>query len=1399
MNFISPSGMVSPKMDLLVQAANNALPIQMCLGISECLVELVCFANITRNLSEIVITIDSSSKNDKIVSFMSFLEFQYQRTSTNTVESDRNDANQNCLLSTHQVEGLRLICALSLTCFISKLVDLWSYSELNSVTVSTSLINAKWSAESYNAMTLILMRCVNLYLHLIRGKNLYIQDTCCLGLCLLFELSKQIENQNYNQMKGNSSTDADMLEVLNKKRSLSGVIADEVILILTKEKRIKPIAGYEPNADISGSVSSAQTNSVVGTLNVNTVMQTLQGTNQLDALAYLEDIGPIPVPPPNATTTEITANNTAQRNESTENEKDSFSAYSAICKVAYKAGGAQIVFAVLSIIRNNNKLGNLELEKVLQCFSKQCAIQYKFSFQEVKKLLPMLYLARYDPSNLIRNFMNQLWQVIVVDSEHASTLLISEQSEVVTYCLNNMKSSNWRDRESAVSALESYLPDKAFASVIFPFLNDLFLSSLRVMDDMRESTRKAGLNCMKVIGNHIVYSVSCQPFSSNWRANVETTGSSQKKTLVAMDVLNIMVPLLLDKGLLVTFPEGKGYCMGLLMRIIKESKGNLNSWLIQIVSVLIEGMSGLEPQSLQYMHFHAAKLNLKPDELDAMRVKMSQVSPLQEALTQCLQHSDLLAIVNGRTLLIDAILRISEYIQSGVGLATRAAAANSLAVIIDRYPDELKCKSVLANRSDMRSVHGILEKVFYVIYKTLSTSSVSNSKVLSQALVSTMGVLVKIINPNVLRLACVNLLAIQKQLDAASTIESSSLQCGGNEDFIAVAMCINQIVSKGGEQLNIQFVGSDLDEVEEQCDVTRLWKQILSRAYIGMFDKSDDDSSNSSAAVVSTLWSSTWNECLLHSSYGIKSSALLKILGPLLDDLEVLLTSFSWNRRILSIAVLNDLLISLGSSELAGADTVAQLLAPNIGSLVRALLLNIINTNSNGISLWNGKDRVVEVLMVVLQKCKNRIVFSTNIAQNGCEPLMYIQNGNEQIALLSVDASGAADVNTFGLNSIEKSLSFSKKDLSQWHISGNRLLNLLIGEIERCKEMTVSSNNNYRIAVARSLAAFQWGAVGGENNAVRNVSFSSVLPKLCSIVGIPLELDCTDLHSSKLAHLLNRMETDNHSHSQSTQPKQTIVVPKKTLSTAQANLNMFGSRYGGSANSTFIKPVNTKRKLDVVQSVNEVPIVVASGAVLSSASIVDPAVRVKLVECMANGIHLLDMDMHIQLVSSLIYWCVLNNLPASMGCHSDCIWTIRKASFQLLNAIIAALSNKIVKGSSLSVSLSLLVDLTLLKQSLFSRCIEHMMSEDKKQSQLVIAGIQHGVSLTTMVKLLYEHDYLGTHYLDTLSCTKCPEILTKDEFIVEMNKIIVSILDKYPDMPNITQELSKWQHSLRNA
>lgn len=177
-----------------------------------------------------------------------------------------------------------------------------------------------------------------------------------------------------------------------------------------------------------------------------------------------------------------------------------YGVYTKVCKVAKKAGDASLVFAVLSLIRRDPSFGctGSDTEAIYITYKPPIA---KIDKNKTKALLPMLYQARFDPTSAIRDVMRSLW-TILIPSETESSMLRGHESEIIKYLANSLSSPQWRDREASCLALESFIPQRTWTK-IRPYLEVLWEGGMRVLDDVRDSTRLAAVGFMKVLSSQV--------------------------------------------------------------------------------------------------------------------------------------------------------------------------------------------------------------------------------------------------------------------------------------------------------------------------------------------------------------------------------------------------------------------------------------------------------------------------------------------------------------------------------------------------------------------------------------------------------------------------------------------------------------------------------------------------------------------------------------------------------------------------------------------------------------------------------------------------------------------------------------------------------------------------------
>lgn len=543
--------------------------------------------------------------------------------------------------------------------------------------------------------------------------------------------------------------------------------------------------------------------------------------------------------------------------QGSDSSENGYGVYTTACKVAKKTGDPSVVFAVLALIRRDPSFGVGETTALR--FNYQAPIAH-IEISKAKNLIPSLFLAKHDPSPPVKALMKQLWDTLIVE-RGLQKLLIASQNGIIKYLCLSLGSKQWREREAACTALESFLPLRPWA-VVRLFGHDLWNAGMAVLDDVRESTRIAAIGFMKVLSDHVTRA-----------CNKDESGSS---ITVVDDAIAFVMPLLLDRGLCAPSQEARGFTLGVLVKLIKSSRSALKEWLVRLVSVLVESMSALEPKTLQYMQFHTARLQINDEELENMRVRLSRQSPMQEALDACLH-----ALEQRPEDVPEAARALRSQLLSGVGLATRVAAVQSLAYLADNMPGEL---GITENGS----------KAFRTVVDSL-VNSPSMQISLKKFLLGGLGSLSKVVNADVLANEVAKLITRYETLGRDDCSEAT-----------VIASCLLQIVNRAGDRL--------LDDCA--------WSRLIACTYVGTSDTNPE---------AQEVWSKLWPEVLSGSATGTKSAALLRVLPIIIKLLCTLLSDLAWDKRKQAVAVIADLMASLPSQHISS----------HLGSIVEALLRSI--------------------------------------------------------------------------------------------------------------------------------------------------------------------------------------------------------------------------------------------------------------------------------------------------------------------------------------------------------------------------------------------------------------------------------------------------------------------------
>eukprot|EP01132_Coremiostelium_polycephalum_P004172 gene4172-5222_t len=271
-------------------------------------------------------------------------------------------------------------------------------------------------------------------------------------------------------------------------------------------------------------------------------------------------------------------------------------------------------------------------------------------------LVPKIYRYLYDPSPKISQSMKNIMNALIETKDIFPRFFDPIMKELIQGMGNNA----WRVREASSAALPDTITH-ASPDQLLPYLEELFYMNFRTLDDIKESVRKAAEASIKSLG-----SVSARMSDPNYTTNTK-----------AEDILKIVLPFLLHKGITNESKEVKIFTIQQLQKIATNSRQLIKPYVPEMVTILLESLSTLEPAQFNYASFHAESLNVTQEQLESIRLEISRNSPLNEILELCLKQLDSTNLTNVLTNLI-------QIIQFSVGIVTRVGVAKFVSSIFQQ-------------------------------------------------------------------------------------------------------------------------------------------------------------------------------------------------------------------------------------------------------------------------------------------------------------------------------------------------------------------------------------------------------------------------------------------------------------------------------------------------------------------------------------------------------------------------------------------------------------------------------------------------------------------------------------------------------------------------------------------
>uniref|UniRef100_A0A671RM86 Proteasome-associated protein ECM29 homolog n=1 Tax=Sinocyclocheilus anshuiensis TaxID=1608454 RepID=A0A671RM86_9TELE len=272
------------------------------------------------------------------------------------------------------------------------------------------------------------------------------------------------------------------------------------------------------------------------------------------------------------------------------------------------------------------------------------------------QLVPRLYRYQFDPNLAIRQAMTSIWDALVTDK----TIVEKYFKEILQDVISSLTSNMWRVRESSCLALNDLIRGRQ-ADEIIDRLSEIWETLFRVLDDIKESVRKVADLTLKTLSKVCV-------------RMCESTGVTAQRTVA------VLLPTLLDKGIVSNVTEVRTLSIQTLVKISKTAGSRLKPHAPRLIPALLEALSVLEPQVLNYLSLRATEQ--EKSAMDAARLSAAKSSPMMETINMCLQHLDV-------SVLGELVPKLCDLLKSGIGLGTKGGCASVIVSLTVQCPQDL--------------------------------------------------------------------------------------------------------------------------------------------------------------------------------------------------------------------------------------------------------------------------------------------------------------------------------------------------------------------------------------------------------------------------------------------------------------------------------------------------------------------------------------------------------------------------------------------------------------------------------------------------------------------------------------------------------------------------------------
>jgi proteasome component ECM29 len=321
------------------------------------------------------------------------------------------------------------------------------------------------------------------------------------------------------------------------------------------------------------------------------------------------------------------------------------STYKEICNLASDTGNPELIYRFLALsshsaLWQSRKGAAIGIGGLLNQFSMQEFLERNPNY--AKRLVPKLYKLCRDPNPGVAKAMQDIWDAAF--GKATSPLVVSMFPEIMAELLRGMGDKAWRTRQASTKAMGD-LCSGVEISKLEPYLEEIWKMAFRVADDIKESVRNTGMTLSQQLTTSLIRSVS------------------EKKS--GQNIISTVMPFLLGNSGLNSSAQGvQLFALRSIVKLCDEAGDLLKPMIPEIVDQLLDVLTSLEPQEVNYIGFHVDKNDTQA--LDESRFHAVRSSPVMNAIERCIDLAD-----EGNMALLAPI--ILNKIRRAAGLPTKVS------------------------------------------------------------------------------------------------------------------------------------------------------------------------------------------------------------------------------------------------------------------------------------------------------------------------------------------------------------------------------------------------------------------------------------------------------------------------------------------------------------------------------------------------------------------------------------------------------------------------------------------------------------------------------------------------------------------------------------------------------